>query len=119
MTAQTLTPTAQGTDATAVNLTSAFTAATQTTIQFPNSGNEVLYVNNGDSGAHTVTVDIGATVDGQAVTNFDAVSVAAGDIAMFGPFRAVLNQPGGTTMQVVLDATTSVTLALIRNTPVA
>lgn len=119
MTTQTLTPTQTGTDGTGVDLTSTFAAATQTTLQFGNSGREVLFVNNGDSGAHTVTVDIGATVDGQAVTNFTAVSVPAGHIKMFGPFHSVLDQPGGTTMQVVLDATTSITLALIQYTPVS
>ena len=37
---------------------------------------------------------------------------------MIGPFHGVLDQPGGTTMQVVLDATTSITLALVQYTPV-
>ena len=54
--------------------------------KFPNSTKrELLIVKNGDVSPTTVTLDIKATVDDQAVTD-KTVVVAAGDEALIGPF---------------------------------
>jgi len=44
--------------------------------------------------AETVTVDIGALVDGQVVTNFPSVTLVTTDIYQFGPFHSVLDNTG-------------------------
>lgn len=49
------------------------------------------------------------------MTDFDAVTLTNGHTVMFGPFRAVLDQAGTSTVQVVLSTTTAITVALIQN----
>ena len=113
MTTQVLTPTQQVPDGAGLDLTALLTLPTGTTLQFANTGKEVLYV--ASSGTATVTVDVGALVDGQTVTNFATVTPTSAHTVMFGPFRSVLDNAGTSTIQVTLSAVTGLTVALIQN----
>lgn len=113
MTTQTLTPTQFAVDGAGLNLTALLTAPTATTLLFSNTGREILFVSAGAI-SETVTVDVGALVDGQAVSNFSAVSLTNGDLYPFGPFHSVLDQNGTNQVQVVLSTITSITVALLQ-----
>lgn len=113
MTTQTLTPTQFVADGPGLNVTTALAAPTGATLQFANTGKEILFVAPTAS-AETVTVDIGTLVLGQAVTNFSSVTMTSADIYAFGPFYSVLDQPGGNTIQVVLSTTTAIEVALLQ-----
>lgn len=113
MTAQVLTATQLVPDGAGLDLTGLLATPTQTTLQFTNTGREVLLVAAATT-ALTVTVDIGVTILGQAVSNFTAVTLTNAHTVAFGPFHKLLNQPGGTTVQVVLSATTSISVALVQ-----
>ena len=112
MTNQILTPTQLVADGAGLDLTALFATPTQTTLQFQNTGREFLLV-KGTAGTETVTTDFGATVLGQAVSNFPAVTLTpSAHIFSFGPDHSVLDIPGGTTVQVVLSTVTGVTVLL-------
>jgi hypothetical protein len=110
---QTLTPTQFVADGAGLNITSLLAAPTQTTLLFANTGREILFVSAGAS-SETVTVDVGALVDGQSVANFSAVTMTSSDLYAFGPFHSVLDQSGTNEVQVVLSTTTSITVALLQ-----
>lgn len=112
MTVQTLTPTQLVKDGAGLDITALLATPTQTTLQFQNSGREVLLVSAGAS-SETVTVDIGTTVLGQTVTNFTSVTLTNGHIVAFGPFDTQVDQPGGL-VQVVLSTTTLIQVALVQ-----
>lgn len=113
MASQTLTPTQFVADGAGQDITALLAAPTQTTLQFANTGREILFV-AAASTSETVTVDVGALVDGQAVTNFSAVTLTNGHTVAFGPFHSVLDQSGTNTVQVVLSTTSSITVALLQ-----
>jgi hypothetical protein len=113
VTTQTLTPTQFAADGAGLNITSLLADPTQTTLLFANTGREILFVSAGAS-SETVTVDVGALVDGQTVTNFSAVTMTSSDLYAFGPFHSVLDQNGTNEIQVVLSTTTSITVALLQ-----
>ena len=113
MTFQTLTPTQDVADGAGLNITALLATPTATTLMFSNTGRERLIVVPG-AGSETVTVDVGALVDGQAVTNFSSVTLTNGHTVAFGPFHSVVDQAGTSTIQVVLSTTTSITVALMQ-----
>lgn len=113
MTAQTLTPTQFVPDGGGLDLTALLTAPTQATLQFQNTGREVLLVLPSAS-AETVTVDIGSLVLGEPVGNFPPVTLTSGHMYSFGPFHSVADQSGTNLMQVVLSTTASITVALVQ-----
>lgn len=113
MPTQTLTPTQFVKDGGGLNITPLLAAPTQTTLQFANSGREILFVAPTAS-AETVTVDVGVTVLGQAVTNFPAVTLTSTDIYAFGPYDSALDQSGSNTVQVTLSTTTAISVALLQ-----
>jgi hypothetical protein len=113
MTTQILTPTQFATDGTGLDITALLAAPTATTLLFANTGKEILFVAAGAS-SETVTVDVGALVDGQTVTNFSAVTLTSSHTVSFGPFHSVLDQSGTNQIQVVLSTTTSITVALLQ-----
>jgi hypothetical protein len=80
---------------------------------FANTGRERLIVVPA-AGSETVTVDVGALVDGQTVSNFSAVTMTSTDIYQFGPFHSVLDQNGTNQIQVVLSTITSIQVALLQ-----
>lgn len=97
-----------------------FSAATAGGEAFDNSGqNVLLVVNNGSAGAVVVTIETPGTVDGAAIADKTG-SVAAGEIAVFGPFpKAAYNQADGDTglseaVRITTDTQTSITLAALR-----
>lgn len=110
---QLLTPTQFVADGGGLNITTALATPTATTLLFANTGRELLIVSAG-AVSETVTVDVGALVDGQAVTNFSAVSLTNGDLYSFGPFHSVLDGSGTNEVQVVLSTITSITVALLQ-----
>jgi len=114
MPTQVLTPTQFVADGAGLDVTAALAAPTQTTLLFANTGREILFVAAG-AGSETVTVDVGALVDGQAVTNFSSVTLTNGHTVAFGPFHSVLDQNGTNQVQIVLSTTTSITVALLQN----
>ena len=69
--------------------------------------------------AETVTVDVGALVDGQPVANFPAVTLTGSDLYQFGEFHSVLDSTGTNQIQVTLSAITGgITVALLQNAAV-
>lgn len=114
MTNQILTPTPFVKDGAGLNVSALMTTPTQVTLQFANSGREVLLVSG--TGAQTVTVDIGTTILGQTVSNFPAVTLTpTGNIFAFGPFDAPVDQAGTANVLVTLSATAGVLVALVQN----
>ena len=113
MTTQVLTPTQLVADGAGLDITALLAAPTATTLLFANTGREFLLVAAGST-SETVTVDVGALVDGQAVTNFTTVNLTNGHTVSFGPFHSVIDQNGTNQVQVVLSSTTSITVALIQ-----
>ncbi|MEU6651282.1 hypothetical protein ABZ904_18015 [Streptomyces sp. NPDC046900] len=81
-------------------------------VSFPSNGKQMLHVKNASGASVTVTLKIGKTVEGQAVTAPTA-TVAAGADKFFGPFSDNYDQADGTTVQVDLSAVTSVTVACL------
>jgi hypothetical protein len=118
MTVQTLAPTRFVKNGTGLNVTGALATPTQTTLQFANTGREILFVAAAAS-SETVTVDVGVTVLGQTVSNFTAVSMTNGDMYAFGPFDSQVDQAGTSTVQVVLSTTTAITVALLQTVGVS
>ena len=113
MTTQVLTPTQVVADGAGLDVTAALAAPTATTLLFANTGREILFVAAGST-SETVTVDVGALVDGQSVTNFTTVNLTNAHTVAFGPFHSVLDQNGTNEVQVVLSTTTSITVALLQ-----
>jgi hypothetical protein len=82
-------------------------------VSFRSSNKQVLHVKNGSAASVTVTLKIGITVEGQAVTNPTA-SVGAGADTFFGPFSDAYDQPDGTdTVFVDLSAVADVEVACL------
>lgn len=117
MTAQVLTATPLVPDGVGLDITALLATPAQATLQFTNTGREVLYVLPG-AAAETVTVDIGALVLGQPVGNFPAVTLTSTHMYVFGPFHSAADQAGTSLMQVVLSTITSIQVALIKDTGV-
>lgn len=117
MATQTLTPTVDVVDGAGLNITALLAAPTATTLVFSNTGREKLFVSAGAS-AETVTVDVGALVDGQTVTNFSPVTMTSMDLYQFGEFHSVLDLTGTNEIQVTLSTITSITVALVQNAAV-
>jgi phosphatidylserine decarboxylase len=113
VTTQTLTPVQFVADGAGLDITANLAAPTQTTLLFTNTGREMLFVAAAAS-SETVTVDVGALVDGQTVTNFSAVTLTSGHTVAFGPFHSVLDQNGTSQIQVVLSVTTNITVGLFQ-----
>jgi hypothetical protein len=113
VTVQTLTPVPFVPDGPGLDITAQLAAPTQTTLQFANSGREVLLVAAG-AVSETVTVDIGTKVLGQAVTNFSSVSLTNAHTVAFGPFHSAAEQPGGDMIQVTLSTVTAITIVLLQ-----
>lgn len=113
MTAQVLTPTQFVVDGAGLDITALLATPTQTTLQFANTGREVLLVAAG-AVSETVTVDVGVLVLGQAVSNFATVNLTNGHMSAFGPYHSVVDQSGTNLVQVTLSTTTSITVALLQ-----
>lgn len=113
MTTQVLTPTQDVVDGAGLNITALLATPTGTTLLFANTGRERLYVSAG-AVSETVTVDVGALVDGQTVSNFTTVDLTNGDLYQFGEFHSVLDQNGTNEIQVVLSTITSISVALVQ-----
>lgn len=113
MATQTLTPTQFVADGAGLDITAQLAAPTGTTLLFANTGREILFVAAGST-SETVTVDVGALVDGQTVSNFSTVNLTNGHTVAFGPFHSVIDQNGTNQVQVVLSTTTSITIALLQ-----
>jgi hypothetical protein len=113
MSNQILTPTQFVVDGAGLNITGILATPTATTLQFANTGREILFVLPAAS-SETVTVDVGALVDGQTVTNFSSVTLTSTDIYAFGPFHSVLDQSGTNLIQVVLSTISSISVALLQ-----
>lgn len=99
-----------------VNLSSLLTAGTlgsNTGVSFSNTGREVLYVQSGAT-ATTANVQIGTTIEGQAVTAL-SLTLHASSIDVIGPFPTDENQAGGL-IYVDFAAAADVTgVALVQN----
>ena len=113
MPTQTLTPTQFVKDGAGLNITPLLTTPTQTTLQFANSGKEILFVVPA-AAAETVTVDVGIMVLGQTVANFAPVTLTSTDIYAFGPYDSALDESGTNIVQVVLSTITSIEVALLQ-----
>lgn len=98
-------------DRTGANLTDLDTAAAGGGDDWANTGIEFLYLNNASGGAIVVTLDIEATVDGQAVTD-PTVSVPAGEAMIIGPFPTSIYNDGNDKVSVTYDGVTSLTVGV-------
>ena len=113
MATQTLTPVQDVPDGAGLNITTLLAAPTGVTLLFTNTGKERLIIAP-TAAAETVTVDIGALVDGQTVTNFPSVTLTTTDIYQFGPFHSVLDNTGTNVIQVTLSTITAISVALLQ-----
>jgi hypothetical protein len=113
MSTETLTPAQFVKNGSGLNITPLLQAPTGVTLEFSNTGHEVLFVVTSAS-AVTVQLDIGATVLGQAVTNPAAVTLTESDMYAFGPYDSPADQPGTNTVEVTLSTITGVTVALLQ-----
>src|SRR5579859_2922333 len=114
MTTQVLTPTQDVPDGAGLDITALLATPTATTLLFANTGREKLIVVAGAT-SETVTVDVGALVDGQTVANFPTVNLTNGHYVQFGEYHSVLDQNGTNQIQVVLSTITSIQVALLQN----
>lgn len=110
---QTLTPTSFVADGAGVDITAQLATPTGTTLLFGNTGREILFVAAGST-SETVTVDVGALLDGQTVANFTTVNLTNGHTVAFGPFHSVIDNNGTNQVQVTLSTVTSITVALMQ-----
>lgn len=79
------------------------------------SATTTLYIKNGDSEQHTVTVHTTATIYGQPISNV-AIVIPAGGEVMAGPFDpGMVADPSTTLATVTYDAVTSMTIAAINS----
>jgi hypothetical protein len=107
---QTLTPVQDVPDGAGLNITALLAAPTGTTLLFTNTGKERLIIVA--SGTEAVTVDVGALVDGQTVTNFAPVTLTSTSIYQFGPYHSVLDNTGTNLIQVTLSTLTATIVLL-------
>ncbi len=84
---------------------------------FPNTGQEVVQIYNGDSGSHNVTVVTQRTSDGLTVAAL-VVAVAAGVTKTIGPFPTGLYNDGSGLVQLTYSAVTSQTVKVLKVAPV-
>jgi hypothetical protein len=87
---------------------------------FPNTGFEMVYINNGSASPITITPHINATLDptGQAAAGVDlAISVAAGVARIIGPFPPGTFNDATGNVKVTCSAVTTVTIAVFRLPP--
>ncbi len=77
--------------------------------KFPNTGNELVFVNNGGGVSLTVTENYGTggTIDGQTLPNKTKV-IAAGKSALLGPYPPGLYNDANGFMNLGWSATTSI-----------
>jgi 3D (Asp-Asp-Asp) domain-containing protein len=87
---------------------------TSTTLQWNNTGDEVLIVLATTTGI-TCQILIGETIDGQPVEPEAPVVVAANDPTMFGPFGNEYNIPAQGIVQAVLNNLSNVQVILIQH----
>jgi hypothetical protein len=100
-------------DGNPLNITDLLATPAGTVLLFVNTGIEHLLVTAAGAGV-TVTVGIGAKVLGQPVNPFASVTLTAGHLYVFGPFRTILDQPGGDLVQVTLSSVSGVQVALVQ-----
>lgn len=84
-----------------------------------NDGNTLLVVKNGDSGPHTVTITPAKTTTqadglGTLTKANVAVVVAAGDVAVIGPFPAAMYNDATGKIAITYDAVTSMEIMAVR-----
>lgn len=87
-----------------------------TGFQFSNTGREVVAIINGAT-ASNYTINIGTTVEGQAVAAFGptALPVSNTDPIFFGPFPSDFNQKDGlNSIYIDLSSVTTVTVAVLQ-----
>lgn len=77
-----------------------------------NNGRRIAVIVNGDTASHTVTQVTGGTASGLAVSD-PAVTIAAGDTAVLGPWPPIYNQPDSPDVWLDYDAVTAVDIAVI------
>jgi hypothetical protein len=114
MTVQTLTPVQFVKDFAGLNITPLLTAPTSLTLEFGNSGREILFV-SASAASQGVQVNIGVTVLGQSVVQPTAVTLTSGDLYAFGPYDSQVDQPGTSTVEVTLTGTLAdISVALLQ-----
>lgn len=113
MATQTLAPIPFVADGAGLDVTAQLATPTGTTLLFANTGREILFVAAGAT-SETVTVNVGALLDGQTVTNFPSVNLTNGHTVAFGPFHSVIDNNGTNQVQVVLSTITSITVAVLQ-----
>jgi hypothetical protein len=85
---------------------------------FQNNGRQQLWVKNGDSGSHTMTIlayPQGNSPEGLVVTN-PAVVLAAGTEQMVGPFPPSIFNNASSQVGLTWDASTSMNIQVIQAT---
>lgn len=112
---QVLTPVVLTPDAVPTDLSASLATATQTTVQFANTGNVLLLVNPGAATTTTVTVNVGAQVLGQAVSSFTPYTMTvANHVYAFGPFHSALDAPGALTVTVTFSSISTTSVSLVQ-----
>lgn len=113
-----------GPDAGILDLLAGLTAAGAGGDSFFMTGKDLLVVNNGSGGSITVTIStvVAAVPDNFGVTNaaHDKVfTVAAGKVAVLGPFSPFRFKDANGNAQVTYSAVTTVTVGVLRVAPTA
>lgn len=81
--------------------------------EFANTGVECALIRNGSGSPINVTLDIKVTLDGAAVTD-PVVAVAAGAIALIGPFPPAYYNSASGLAKLTCSATTDVTISVFK-----
>ena len=79
-------------------------------VQFNNSLDSFLVVNQTGSTSSTLTVNVGSTLLGQAVAGFTASVPGVAGIYIVGPFHSSLNQPGTGLIAIDFSSATGITV---------
>ena len=96
-----------------LDVTAALAAADSEGDSWGNTGTEYLAVNNGSGSSITVTLAYQKQFDGASATN-RTVAVAAGRLALIGPFPQHLYNASNQRASVTYSSVTSVTVAAVR-----
>jgi hypothetical protein len=79
-------------------------------VLFNNTLDSCLIVNQAGTTASTLTVNVGSTVLGQAVTNFTANIPGTVGVYIIGPFHTALNQAGSGNVAIDFSSATGITV---------
>jgi hypothetical protein len=82
-------------------------------VQFNNSLQSFLVVNQAGATPSNLTIVVGATLLGQAVTSFAATIPGVAGVYMIGPFHSADNLPGTGNVAIDFSSATGITVGAV------